>query len=295
MSLENFELPKRSAKELLEGGLININKPQGPTSHQVSSYVRDILNKKCGHSGTLDPNVTGVLPIAFSNAIRIVQALLKAQKEYVCLMHLHKDISEEKIRAAAKDFIGKIEQIPPVRSAVKRVKRTREIHYLEILETQNRAVLLKIGCESGFYVRKFCVQFGEKLGIGANMKQLVRTKIGFFTDKNWTTLQELKDAYEFYKQGDEKELEKVILPIETAVYHLPKIQVDDGIIKALCNGKSLYTEDITKTTKFEKGGLAAAFTSKNKLLCLGVSTLNSEDIAKQSAIAFKPTKVFLHE
>ncbi len=294
MSLENFELPKRPAKELLEGGIININKPQGPTSHQVTSYVRDILNKKCGHSGTLDPNVTGVLPIAFGSAIRIVQALLKAQKEYVCLMHLHKEVSEEKIRMAAKELIGKIEQIPPVRSAVKRVKRTREIHYLEILEIQNRSVLLKIGCESGFYVRKFCVQFGEKLETGANMRQLVRTKIGFFTDKNWITLQELKDAYEFYKQGNEEELEKIILPIEAAVFHLPEIRVDDSATKLLCHGKSIYTKDIAETTKFEKGELLAAFTNKNKLICLGVSTLSSGEIQKQDTIAFKPTKVFLH-
>ena len=104
----------RKVEDLINFGIVNINKPQGPTSHQVSDYVKKILNiKRCGHSGTLDPNVTGVLPIALDKATRIVQVLLTTGKEYVCLMRLHSDIEEEKIREKVKDFVGKIMQLPP--------------------------------------------------------------------------------------------------------------------------------------------------------------------------------------
>ena len=99
----------RPVEMLADYGIVNIDKPQGPTSHQVSAYVKQILGlKKAGHSGTLDPNVTGVLPVALGKSTKIVQGLLTAGKEYVCIMHLHNEVSEDKIRKAFEDFLGKI-------------------------------------------------------------------------------------------------------------------------------------------------------------------------------------------
>ena len=109
----------RTIKELLDTGIININKFSGPTSHQVSAYVKDILKlKKAGHSGTLDPKVTGVLPVAIGRATKILQTFLPAGKEYVCIMHIHKEVSNEQLNAVFKKFIGKIKQLPPLKSAV---------------------------------------------------------------------------------------------------------------------------------------------------------------------------------
>src|SRR3989344_4634623 len=156
---------ERTVEENLDFGILNLNKLQGPTSHQVSDYVKKILKvKRAGHSGTLDPNVTGVLPIALNRGTRVLKTLLKAGKEYICLMHLHDDISEDKIRKAAIKLIGKIIQKPPVRSAVKRVERTREVYYLEILEIDGKDVLFKVGCEAGTYIRTLCIQIGRELG-----------------------------------------------------------------------------------------------------------------------------------
>ncbi|MCD4666961.1 RNA-guided pseudouridylation complex pseudouridine synthase subunit Cbf5, partial [archaeon] len=131
------EPEKRDIKELLELGIVNLNKPAGPTSHQVTDYVKKIFGlKKAGHSGTLDPNVTGVLPIAFGRGTRVVQVLLKSGKEYIGLMHLHKEASLEDIQKVVIKFTGNIEQLPPIRSAVKRRLRTRKIYYLNILEVE---------------------------------------------------------------------------------------------------------------------------------------------------------------
>ena len=177
-SLGNFGInpENRTVEQLINYGIVNIDKPQGPTSHQVSGYVKKILGiSKAGHSGTLDPNVTGVLPVALGRATRIAQALLPAGKEYVALMYLHKPIEEEKIKKAFNDFTGKIRQKPPVKSSVRRIERIREIYYIDILEIDNQDVLFRIGCQAGTYIRKYIHDLGQKLGCGAHMEGLRRT------------------------------------------------------------------------------------------------------------------------
>jgi len=150
---------KRKTDEIINYGIININKPQGPTSHQVSDYVQKILKlNKSGHSGTLDPNVYGVLPIALGRATRIVQTLLKSGKEYVGIIHFHKKVDEKKLNETIKKyFIGKIKQIPPLKSSVKRVEREREIYYFNIIEKEDNDVLFFVGCQAGTYIRKLCL------------------------------------------------------------------------------------------------------------------------------------------
>jgi len=286
----------RSIEELLKYGVINLNKPQGPTSHQVSDYVKKILNlKKCGHSGTLDPNVTGDLVIALESATRLVQNLLKSGKEYIGIMNLHKKIPQSKIYKTAKEIVGKIEQLPPIKSAVKRRLRTREIYYLEILEIDERNVLFKIGSEAGFYVRKFCTDFGELLGTKAHMAQLIRTKVGPFSDKEWYSLQDIKDAYEFYKEGDETQLRKIVKPMEDATNHLPKIWLMDSTVDPICHGADLAIPGIAKIeSKIEKGNIVAILSLKNELISLGEALMTTKEILEnQKGMATKTKKVFM--
>jgi len=286
---------KRDIEELINYGIVNINKPSGPTSHQVSDYVQKILGiKKSGHSGTLDPGVTGVLPTALGKATRIVQTLLNAGKEYICLMYLHKPISEKEIKDKLKEFTGKIKQLPPIRSAVKRRLRTREIYYMNILEIDGQYVLFKIGCEAGTYIRKLVHDFGKSLSTGAHMVQLIRTKAGPFNDLSWHSLHDLKDAYEFYREGNEKEIRNVILPIERAVEHLPKIWVHDSAVNSLCHGASLNVPGISKLNHFDKEETVAVLTLKNELIGLGVSRMMSEDVMKkEKGFAVKMNKIFM--
>ncbi|MDP6642198.1 MAG: RNA-guided pseudouridylation complex pseudouridine synthase subunit Cbf5 [Candidatus Nanoarchaeia archaeon] len=286
---------KRDIKELIEHGIININKPEGPTSHEVSSYVQKILEiKKSGHSGTLDPKVTGVLPVALSKATRIVQTLLKEGKEYVALMHLHKEVPQSKIHKVMREFTGKIQQMPPIKSAVKRQLRIREIYYIEIMEIKEKDVLFRVGCEAGTYIRKLIHDIGQKLNVGAHMAQLVRTKVGPFNDKNWHALQDLKDAYEFYKEGKEEELRNIVMPVEFSVQHLPKIWVLDTTVDALCHGADLYSNGISKLNdNIDENSQIAVLTLKDELVCLGESILNNEDMLKENKRAVKTTKVFM--
>ena len=286
----------RKVEDLINFGIVNINKPQGPTSHQVSDYVKKILNiKRCGHSGTLDPNVTGVLPIALDKATRIVQVLLTTGKEYVCLMRLHSDIEEEKIREKVKDFVGKIMQLPPVKSSVKRELREREVYYFDLLEIDGKNVLFKIGCQAGTYIRKICDDFGKELGINAHMQELVRTKVGSFNDRNWITLHDLKDAYEFWKDGKEEKIRECIKPIEEAVSHLPKAWVLDNVVGSLCYGSGLGVKGVSKLNSgIKKGDILAIMSLKDELICIGKATMCSEDIVNnENGNIMNNVKVFM--
>lgn len=213
---------------LLENGIIPINKPKGPTSHQVAAWTKEILGiSKAGQGGTLDPSVTGVLPVAINRATNLMQVLLTAGKEYLCWMHLHGDFTPQKITHVCNSFVGKIRQLPPLKSAVKRQWRYRKIYYFDILEIQQREVLCRIGCQAGTYIRKLCSDIGDKLGCGAHMAQLIRTKSGSFAWHESISLQDLTDAWHAYKQGNSSLLSKYIAPIEHMTKHLPKIYIQD--------------------------------------------------------------------
>ncbi len=287
----------RDIKYLIEYGIINVNKPKGPTSHMVSEYVQKILEiDKSGHSGTLDPGVSGVLPVALGRATRIVQALLNAGKEYVGIMHLHKKVDEEEIKEIFKKFTGKIKQTPPLKSAVKRVQREREIYYFEILGIDEKDVLFKIGCEAGTYIRTICHDIGKTLGTGAHLAQLVRTKAGPFMCDETVTLQDLEDAYWFYKnENNEKYLRYCIKPIEFGVSHLRKIFVLDSAVDSLCHGADLNLPGVSKIESGTNAGdLIAIMTLKGELIALGVAKKNSQQIlGNEKGIAVKTTKVFM--
>jgi len=287
----------RTIEELLDYGILNINKPQGPSSHQVTDYVKKILNiKKAGHSGTLDPNVTGSLIIALGKSTRIVNNLLKAGKEYVCLMHLHKEVEERKIREVMNSFVKRIDQLPPVRSAVKRRQRQREIYWINILEIKdNKEVLFRVGCEAGTYIRKLCHDIGLKLDTNAHMQQLIRTRVGPFNDNTMYTLYELKDAFTLYKEGNKKEIQKILQPIENAIQHLPKIWVTDHTVDAICHGADLAIPGIAKfNTEIKLKDRVAILTLKGELVATGEAILTSEEIKRSNkGIAIKTEKVYL--
>lgn len=288
---------KRSVEQMLELGIINIDKPRGPTSHQVSAYVQKILGaKKGGHSGTLDPKVTGVLPVAVGRATRIVQALLVAGKEYVCLMHLHKEVDEKQIRYVVKEFTGKITQLPPLKSAVKRQERQRNIYYIDLIEIVGNDVLFIVGCQAGTYIRKLCHDIGKKLGVGAHMAELRRTKAGPFKEDTIVTLLDLTDAYWYYKnEGNENYIRHVVQPVENAAAHLPKIWVMDTTVDTICHGADLAVPGIAKLESgMEKNHTIAIMTLKNELIALGNARMSSEEMMKnKKGIAAKTKKVFM--
>jgi len=292
----------RSVEELIRHGIVVVNKPAGPTSHQIADYVKKILKvDKAGHSGTLDPNVTGVLPIALDKGTRVVQALLNAGKEYICLMKIHQPVEISFLKEILKKFIGRIEQLPPLKSAIKRQLRKRSIYYFRILEILNheeinrKEVLFKVGCEAGTYIRKLCHDIGQALGTGAHMDQLVRTKAGPFQDKDWVSLQDLQDAYTFWKEDkNEEPIRKCIKPYEVAVEHLPKIWLLDSAVDSICHGASLSIPGISKLNEFFEKDMVALMTLKGELIGLGTAKMNSARVLNDSnGLVITNTKIFM--
>ncbi len=287
----------RRTEELINYGIVNIDKPSGPSSHQVSAYVQSILGiDKSGHSGTLDPKVTGVLPIATGRATRVVQTLLTAGKEYVCLMHLHRDIEEQKLRAMMERFTGRIKQLPPVKSAVKRQHRFRNIYYIEILDRIEKDVLFRVGCQAGTYIRKLCFDLGQELGCGAHMAELRRTKAGPFKEDTLCTLQDLSDAFYYCKEEqNDKYIRHLIKPVEFAVQHLPKAYVLDTTVESLCHGAMLAVPGIAKVdSEIQRDETMAVMSLKKELICLGTARMISKEmVAEKSGIAVKTEKVFM--
>ncbi len=282
---------------LLHNGIILIDKPAGPTSHQVSDQIKKILKlKKAGHSGTLDPNVTGLLPVALDKGTKVIQALLNAGKEYVCVMHVHKDIEEKKLREVIMSFVGKIRQLPPVKSAVKRQERTREVYSIEILEIKDRDVLFFVDCQGGTYIRKLCSDIGEKLGCGAHMAELRRTKAGPFNESKIINLHDLADAFHEHKNGKDTELRKIILPTEAGVKHLPKIWVKKTTVKSLSQGAQLKVVGVGAfESGIKKDDMVAVMTPENKLLLIGNSKVTSKELSNnKQGIVVKTLRVFLN-
>jgi H/ACA ribonucleoprotein complex subunit 4 len=137
---------ERPAEEYIRYGVINLDKTAGPTSHEVAAWIKKIMHlTRIGHGGTLDPKVTGVLPITLEDSTKIVQALLCSGKEYVCVMKLHGNVNEEPVRKVLEEFEDVIYQRPPLRSSVKRQLRTRRIYNIDFIELDGRNVLFKVG------------------------------------------------------------------------------------------------------------------------------------------------------
>lgn len=286
----------RSLKDYLDLGFVIINKPDGPTSHQVSAFVKDILGvKKCGHAGTLDPKVTGVLPVAIGNATKVLQTLLTTGKEYVCIMQLHKPITREQLDEAVLQFTGEISQLPPVKSAIKRQLRTRTIYYIDVLEFEPTRVLFTVGCEAGTYIRKLCHDMGEYLGVGAHMDQLHRTQAGSFVVDDLVTLQELTDALYYAKQGDESHIRRIVKTVERAVSHVPKIWVSDLSINPICHGSKVFVSDVLRLESgFSKGDMVAIMSQKDELVALARASQSFEGIAQnESGVAAQTDRVVM--
>ena len=292
------EPEKRSIQSLLDYGVINLDKPSGPTSHEVVSWVRKILNiSNAGHGGTLDPKVTGILPCALGNATRALSALLNAGKEYIGVMYLHAPEKKQRIEKIFKLFTGKIYQRPPLKSSVVRRLRIREIYYSKVIEVNNNHILFRIGCEAGTYVRKFCFDLGEALCSGAHMLELRRTRVGNFREiDNLISLQNLKDAYTIYQlEGNDYYLRKIVYPMERMVSHLPKIYVRDTAVDALCHGADLASAGICYIdARIKKNMLVAFMTLKKELIGFGTALKDAMEMFKaKSGILVKTNKIFM--
>lgn len=258
-------------------GLLCVNKEAGFTSNDVVAKLRGILKqRKIGHTGTLDPDAVGVLVVCLGNATRVVELLTEHSKEYIAAMQLgvvtdtqdmsgqvlekksFSGITREKLHEALQAFKGSYEQIPPMYSAVRvngkhlyelarqgkevaRATRTVTIDAISLLDTSRLdegLFVMEVACSRGTYIRTLCHDIGERLGCGAAMAQLTRTRVGNFHLADALTLSQIEGM------RDAGTLPEVLMPVEELFRGLERVDVDESVRKKLENGNAFTTDQI---------------------------------------------------
>eukprot|EP00960_Hanusia_phi_P049674 759699-Hanusia_phi.AAC.1 len=277
---------KRPILEYVRYGVINLDKPANPSSHEVVAWIRRILRvDKTGHSGTLDPKVTGCLIVCVERATRLVKSQQGAGKEYVSIARLHGAIeSENKFAKALEKLKGAIFQRPPLISAVKRQLRIRTIYESKMIEFDKERNLgvFWISCEAGTYVRTMCVHIGLLLGVGGHMQELRRVRSGALTEHdNLMTMHDVLDAqwmYDTYK--DESYLRRVILPLERLLTGYKRVVVKDSAVNAICYGAKLMIPGLLRFEDgIEIGTEIVMITTKGEAICLGIAQMTTAVMA----------------
>jgi H/ACA ribonucleoprotein complex subunit 4 len=282
--------PDRSPAELLSFGVVNLDKPPGPSSHEVADWVQtfvadaladtDETVDRVAHAGTLDPTVTGSLPLLLGDATRLAQVFDDSVKEYVAVLELHGPAPADFDRII-EEFEGRLYQKPPRKSAVRRELRVREVFALEVLEQTDRRALLRVRCEAGTYIRKLCHDLGLALGTGAQMGDLRRTATGRFDDTSLVTMETLVDALAFWTEdGDEAPLRESVDPAEDVLVALPRVVVAPSAARQIAEGAQVYapgvlsvasaaTDEPDGDTDIAVDDLVACYTPDGTAVCIG--------------------------
>jgi len=286
----------RPVQDLLRHGVVVIDKPSGPTSHQVTAWTRDIAGAEtAAHGGTLDPRVTGVLPVGLGDAVRAVDALHFGTKAYVGVMRLHGNADLKRVAEVFSEFQDEVFQTPPMRSAVKREMRKRRVHSLRLLENSARDLLFDVECDAGTYIRSLCVDMGDALGVGAHLQDLRRTRAGALTEEQAVSLHDFKDAVELFRSGDDKELREMLRPMEVLLAQVQKVVVKDSAVDAVCHGADLAVPGVVAVDDHvAKGDIIAMMTLDGEGVGLGTAMMGAEEmVRRQEGVAVDTTRVFM--
>ena len=283
---------------LFDYGLVLIDKPSGPTSHEVASWVKRILNiDKSGHSGTLDPGATGLLPMGLGESTKALSILLLGPKEYYSIARFHSNFDRGLLEKVLSEFHGDIYQRPPQRSSVKRMTRIRRIHEIEYVEENEKLILLRILCQAGTYIRKLIYDIGEIMGSGATMVELRRTRVSHFFERDGLIkLHDLYNAFYLYKQKNEEEnLRNMIKPIEICFKELSTVVIRDTAVDALCHGAQLAIPGISEISpSIQKDDLVAIYTLKGEIVGLAQSLMNiNEIVSTKNGISFTMKRLIM--
>ncbi|KAJ1679166.1 centromere/microtubule-binding protein cbf5 [Spiromyces aspiralis] len=277
---------KRNLHDYVRYGVINLDKPSNPSSHEVVAWIRRILRvEKTGHSGTLDPKVTGCLIVCIDRATRLVKSQQGAGKEYVCVLRLHDAIeSELQLAKSVETLTGALFQRPPLISAVKRQLRVRTIYDSKLIEFDNDRHLgvFWVSCEAGTYMRTLCVHLGLLLGVGGHMQELRRVRSGALCeDDNLVTMHDILDAQWVYDNTkNEDYLRRVIRPLEWLLVNYKRIVVKDSAVNAICYGAKMMIPGLLRfESGIEVGDEVVLMTTKGEAIALAIAQMTTAVMA----------------
>jgi len=277
-------LSETNRAALARGAFLLIDKPRGPSSHQVTAWAREILGVgAAGHAGTLDPNVSGLLWIGVGPALKLLPLMLEFPKRYVGVVELQGEVAPAAFAAALAEFTGPIYQTPPVRSAVKRQRRVRTIHTLTELDADGPRHLIEVVGDSGTYVRTLAVDLGEALGCGAHLAELRRTGTGPFDERQSVPLAALADARAADAAGDPRPLAALLHPLEEVVREFPSVVAKDAAASAIAHGADLGPGGIDALgAPFAEGARVIVRSRTGRLLAFGTALRPSTEARRGS-------------
>ncbi|XP_078044787.1 dyskerin pseudouridine synthase 1 Nop60B [Augochlora pura] len=291
----------RDISEYIKSGCINLDKPCNPSSHEVVAWIKRILKvEKTGHSGTLDPKVSGCLIVCIDRATRLAKAQQSAGKEYISVFKLHAvPESVLKVRQSLERLQGALFQRPPLISAVKRQLRVRTVFnstFLEYDEGRQMGVF-RVSCEAGSYIRTICVHLGLFLGTGCQMQELRRCRSGVQSEMDGiVTMHDILDAQWLYdNHGDETYLRRVIKPLESLLVNYKRVIMKDSAVNAICYGAKIMLPGILMYDDgIELGQEIVLITTKGEAIALGVALMTSPTMATcDHGIAAKIKRVIM--
>ena len=267
---------------LAEGAFLLLDKPRGPSSHQVTAWARDLLAVDvAGHAGTLDPNVSGLLWVGVGPALKLLPLVLEFPKRYVASIVLHGRATAKEVERVLAEFTGPIYQTPPVRSAVKRERRVRTIHRLTLVEADGPRLLLDLTADSGTYVRTLAVDVGEALGLGGHMEELRRVANGPFREGSCVPLSVLADAASARAAGDPAPLLALLHPLEEVWREFPRVVVKDAAASALAHGAGLASGGILALPQpFSRHAHVVLVNRSGEMIATGVALRDSDEMGQ---------------
>lgn len=282
--------------ENLDDFLLILDKPPKLTSHEVSALIKKLFNaKKCGHAGTLDPNVTGVLPIAFNRGTKLLQFISAEHKTYVGIMKFKNEISTRKVKELFKKFSGEIIQTPPKISAVKKAPRKRTVFYIKMLEKEGKLVLFEAKVEHGTYIRTLCEDIGKEVG-GAKMVELRRIKVGEIDESLAVKIQDIVDALWLCKEKGECSLLSSYLHSIDKFLHFPKIFIKKSAARNLIKGAQLAKPGVISFENFNANDFVSFYLSNGTFVGIGKALFSSEEIkSMEKGIITQTLRIHLTE
>lgn len=277
---------KRTLQEYIRYGVINLDKPANPSSHEVVAWIKRMLRvEKTGHSGTLDPKVTGCLIVCIDRATRLVKAQQSAGKEYVGIVRLHSAIANQGVlEKAVETLTGALFQRPPLIAAVKRQLRIRTIYESKLYEydPERHLGVFWVSCEAGTYIRTLCVHLGLLVGTGGHMQELRRVRSGILSEnENLCTMHDLLDAQHMYDQNkDESYLRRVVMPLEVLLTNFKRVVVKDSAVNAICYGAKFMIPGLLRFADgIEVGDEVVMITTKGEAIAVGIAQMTTAVMA----------------
>lgn len=275
---------KRDLREYIRGGVINLDKPSNPSSHEIVAWIKRLLRvEKTGHSGTLDPKVTGCLTVCIERATRLVKSQQSAGKEYVCVFKLNKvdeSLTHKKVARALEKLTGPCFQRPPLISAVKRQLRVRTIYEIVLHEfhVEQGMGVFWVSCEAGTYIRTLCEHLGLLLGTGGFMQELRRVRSGEHKETHGlVTMHDIMDAQWLHdNHRNETYLRRVIKPLESLLTGFKRIMIKDSAVNAVCYGAQILLPGVLRFDEgIEKSEEIVIISTKGEAICLAYAYMTS--------------------